>query len=298
VWVRDPHHTGPRTKELAVCEASGVELVWRIAALTDAVSVRELAGGHQSRVFVAERPGGRLVAKVRNAVDVDLAAVTARAEAVARLAAIDPWVCGPVALGDDLVTAFEADGGEYVLTCCDFVDGRAPDPTTPADAALMGRVLARLHATMATVDAAELPLVAALLTVQPDWDGPSQLLHGDFNAGNLRVVDGWCRIFDFDDSGRGPAAFDVANTLLMVQFDDATGGRPGTYEPFEEAFLAGYRAAADTPIDLDDVLALVDLRVDALERWLDQPDTAPIGIRTSSPEWHETLRAFIAHHRG
>ena len=150
---------------------------------------------------------------------------------------------------------------------------------------------------MATLDAGALPLVAAIRTVRPDWDGPVQLLHGDFNAGNLRVVDGWCRILDLDDCGRGPAAFDVANSLLMVRFDDATGGRPGTYASFEEAFLDGYRAAANTALDLDEVHALIDLRVDALEHWLDEPGTAPIGIRNSSQEWHATLRRFVSGHR-
>jgi Ser/Thr protein kinase RdoA (MazF antagonist) len=274
-----------------------VDLVWRIAALTGASSVRELGGGHQSRVFEVDRPEGRLVAKVRRADHVDRDLLEARLDTIDRLATVDPWVCGPVQVGGDLVTELECDGDAHLVTFGDFVDGRPPDPTAPADADLMGRVLARLHATMATVDASALPLVAALRTVQPDWDGPAQLLHGDFNAGNLRVVEGWCRVFDLDDCGRGPAAFDVANALLMVQFDDMTGDRPGTYEPFEAAFLAGYRAAADAPLDDHEVHALVDLRVDALEHWLDDPSTAPPGIRTASPEWHATLRAFVHDHR-
>ena len=274
-----------------------MDLVWRISALTGATSVAALPGGHQSRVFVVDRPEGRLVSKVRPAADVDREALTARLDVVDRLAAIDPWVCGPVRFDGDLVTEVEADGAAHLITWCDFIDGRSPDPTSPTDAAQMGSVLARLHATMATVDASALPLVAAIRTVHPDWDGPVQLLHGDFNAGNLRLTDGWCRIFDLDDCGRGPAAFDVANALLMVQFDDATGGQPGTYEPFEEAFLDGYRTAADAPPHLDEIRALVDLRVDALERWLNDPSTAPAGIRASSPAWHQTLRAFVADHR-
>lgn len=274
-----------------------MDLVWRIAGLTDAASVRELGGGHQSRVFVVERPDGPLVAKVRRAADVDRSLLEARLDATGRLATVDPWVCGPVRVGGALVTELECDGDEHLVTFCDFVDDRPPDPATTADADLMGRVLARLHATMATVDASALPLVAAIGTVRPGWDGSTQLLHGDFNAGNLRVVDGWCRTFDLDDCGRGPAAFDVANTLLMVRFDDMTGGNPGTYEPFEAAFLTGYRTAADEPPDLDEVHALVDLRVDALERWLDDPTSAPVGIRNATPEWHATLRAFVGDHR-
>ena len=274
-----------------------MDLVWRIAALTGATSVRALGGGHQSRVFAVDRPEGPLVAKVRPAADVDRDVLDARLQAVDQLAAIDPWVCGPVPFGGDLVTEIEADGTRQLVTWSELVDGRPPDPADPGDASLMGSVLARLHAAMATVDAGALPLVAAIRTVRPDWDGPVQLLHGDFNAGNLRVLDGWCRILDLDDCGRGPAAFDVANALLMVQFDDATGGRPGTFARFEEAFLDGYRVAAATALDLDEVHALIDLRVDALEHWLDEPSTAPAGIRASSPTWHGTLRTFVSNHR-
>jgi Ser/Thr protein kinase RdoA (MazF antagonist) len=111
------------------------------------------------------------------------------------------------------------------------------------------------------------------------------------------VVDGWCRVFDFDDCGYGPPAFDVANALLMVRFDDATSGRAAVCPTFEASFVAGYQAAADTPLDLEEVHDLVGLRVDALERWLDEPAQAPIGIRTASPEWHATLRAFVDDHR-
>jgi Ser/Thr protein kinase RdoA (MazF antagonist) len=282
---------------MPVCEAAHVDLVWRITALAGATSVVELSGGHQSRVFVADRPDGRVVVKVRRQADVDRAAVTARMAVVADLAAVDPQVCGPVPLGGVLVTELEDDGDAYVVTCCEHVDGPAPDPANPVDAALMGRALARLHRSMASLDPQPLPLVAALRTVRPDWDGPSQLLHGDFNAGNLRVVAGGCRIFDFDDCGYGPPVFDVANALLMVEFDDVTGGRSGAYASFEESFLAGYQGAAFAVVDTDELHAFVDLRVDALEHWLDHPDTAPAGIRHSSPAWHSTLRGFVSDHR-
>ena len=63
---------------------------------------------------------------------------------------------------------------------------------------------------------------------------------------------------------------------------------------FEEAFLRGYRTTSDELLDLATVDRFVDLRVDALSRWLDDPFTAPIGIRTATPEWHATLRAFVS----
>ena len=42
---------------------------------------------------------------------------------------------------------------------------------------------------------------------------------------------------------------------------------------------------------------MIALRIDALGRWLDDLSTAPIGIRTSSPEWLETLTTFVKSHR-
>jgi hypothetical protein len=41
---------------------------------------------------------------------------------------------------------------------------------------------------------------------------------------------------------------------------------------------------------------MIEVRVDALRSWLDDPSTAPIGIRTSSPEWRDVLRSFVAAH--
>jgi hypothetical protein len=40
--------------------------------------------------------------------------------------------------------------------------------------------------------------------------------------------------------------------------------------------------------------AMIELRRSALRYWLDHLDEAPIGIRSSSPEWHTTLRSFAA----
>ncbi|MBA2497152.1 MAG: phosphotransferase [Acidimicrobiia bacterium] len=79
-----------------------------------------------------------------------------------------------------------------------------------------------------------LPLVAGLDAVQPDREGPTQLLHGDFNAGNLR-------------------------------------------------------SAGGVSLEPDELRGLIDVRVTALQSWLDDLATAPIGIRRASPSWHETL---------
>ena len=105
------------------------------------------------------------------------------------------------------------------------------------------------------------------------------------------------RLIDFDDCGYGPVAFDVANALYMVLFDASVGDRPKLYATFRPGFLAGYRQAAGRPLDDGEVDGFIDARVAALGRWLDDLPNAPIGIRTSSPEWLQTLRAFVAGYR-
>ncbi len=82
----------------------------------------------------------------------------------------------------------------------------------------------------------------------------------------------------------------------MVLFDDVTQGG-SSFRQFEDAFLSGYGSAAGANLDRDELGRLIDLRVNALESWLDHPETAPVGICTSSPEWHTTLRSFVASHR-
>lgn len=101
------------------------------------------------------------------------------------------------------------------------------------------------------------------------------------------------RIFDFDDCGYGPPAFDVANALYMVLFDDLTARHPSVYRSFTDAFLSAYGRVSLDAVDPDDVSGFIDLRVAALQAWLDEPATAPLGIRNSPPSWHARLRSFI-----
>lgn len=144
-----------------------------------------------------------------------------------------------------------------------------------------------------------LPLVAALRAV-PDAEMPTaadrQLLHGDFGASNLRQTDGVIRIFDLDDCGYGPPAFDVANALYMVLFDSATHGTADIYGTFRPSFLDGYASTPGTGLAEESLDHFIDLRVRALGSWLHDLDSAPIGIRTASPAWRATLRTFVSNY--
>ena len=278
-----------------------MDLAERLAAALAVTEVVELVGGHQSRVFrVRSGDGASLVVKLLDAARVDRAALDARLDVTAALADLDDRVCRPRLLGGRRVTELTAsDGRTHHVVCFEFASGTPPDPADPADAAAMGVALAQLHGSMRRLPAAALPVVHALRTVpdDPAAVGAHQLLHGDFGADNLRIAGGVMRIFDFDDCGYGPPAFDVANALYRVLFDSVTTvttGATGTYERFRANFVDGYVGASGAPLP-DEVLdAFIGLRVRALGAWLDDLDGAPIGIRDASPAWHATLRTFVA----
>lgn len=277
-----------------------MELSERLVDLLNASAVEELTGGYQARVFqVIDRGGNRRIAKVLDASLVERIDVEMRVDVVAALADLDPRVCRPLAIGSRLVADVAIDEAHAgLITCFEYAEGTAPDLADPNDVARMGQALAELHISMSRLQPTPLPPVAPLRTADRDERRPEQLLHGDFNSGNLRQSDGAIRIFDFDDCGYGPPSFDVANTLYMVLFDAFVDRDPKAYPLFKEAFVDGYRETADHDLDDIELNEFVDARIAILEHWLDDLTSAPIGIRTATPAWHAVLRSFIDARRG
>ena len=270
----------------------------RVLDLSGAASAEEVAEGHQSRVFeLMHVDGQRLVAKVLDASLVDVDVVVARFDAVAELADLDPRVCRPIRIGGNLVNVIADDSGRSaLLLCSEFAEGVGFDVASSSDAELMGATLAGLHRSLALVPAPGIPEVAALRAVRSDVNEEFQLLHGDFNSGNLRRTGSMVRVFDFEDCGYGPRSFEIANALYMVLFDASIEDELDRYRTFETAFLSGYETEDGHDVDRRCVEHFVDLRVRALECWLDDLPSAPIGIRTATPQWHQTLRSFVSSH--
>ena len=123
--------------------------------------------------------------------------------------------------------------------------------------------------------------------------GPRQLLHGDYSNANVMFSAGLVRVFDFDDCGYGPVEFEVGNTLYMVLFDAAMSSKMPEYERFRNWFVAEYRSTSGHQLPDHHLDTAIARRVDALRRWVERPETAPIGIRTATPAWLESLRAFV-----
>jgi Ser/Thr protein kinase RdoA (MazF antagonist) len=252
--------------------------------------IDELRAGKQSRVFDAVLDGQRIALKLTESLLADRSALASRLEAVASLGAGYPDVVQPIRIDG----AFVQPIGDWLMTATTFIEGEQLDAGSADDARVLGRSLAGLHAAMHELRPREIPTIAALETsglvgARSEW----QLLHGDFGTQNVIVTPTMLRIFDFDDCGYGPIEYDVANSLYMEFFESDVTGHRDADETFRPAFLAGYAEGSERELDIDTVDAMIGIRITALGRWLADLDRAPIGIRTSSPEWLETLSSFV-----
>lgn len=250
----------------------------------------ELQGGHQSRVFLAERFGERVVVKLTDGRFVD-DSFRQRIEMSASLATVDESVVGPITTDAGLVADLEG----WLAVVYPFVTGRMPAITDERDVRLMATTLADLHRSLRSLDAVELPPVVALADRTTDMTGfgEPQLLHGDFSPTNLLFSIDAIAVIDFAECGRGPVEFEVGNTLYMVLFDAAMSSQMDRFRQFRAWFVDSYRSASGRAVDDALLDRSIQLRVDALEHWLNDPESAPIGIRTATPTWRNTLRSLL-----
>lgn len=256
--------------------------------------VAQLHTGKQSRVFDALLSEERSAIKLTESRLTDIAVLTSRMETVEILGASLPSVVAPTRIDGALVQPI----GDWLMTATPFIAGERLDENTEGDAVRLGSALAHLHSAMRQLEMSEIPTIAALVSTAADVDRTGwQLLHGDFSSQNVIATPETLRIFDFDDCGYGPTQYDIANSLYMVLFDADVTKRPELYDAFRPAFLAGYEDGSNCRVADATIDEMIALRIDALGRWLDDLSTAPIGIRTSSPEWLETLTTFVTSHR-
>ena len=186
--------------------------------------------------------------------------------------------------------------GEWRAVAYPFVEGSTPDIAVEDDVARMAAVLASLHQALGTIEPCELPLVAALVDSERPARGlfgKDQLLHGDFSSANVLFAADGVKVFDYDDCGYGPIEFEIGNCLYMVLFDATMAGDLPRSVRFRRWFVDAYERGAGLSLDPAALDAAIGLRKAALGRWVDDPEHAPIGIRTASPQWRARLRDFV-----
>lgn len=242
-------------------------------------------------MFRTSLDGDAIVVKLTDSRLVD-ASFSLRIDLLASVSKVSASVVAPVPIRSALVNRLD----RWLVVAFPLLVGEAPDVTSRRDVTELASTLAELHHVLARHGPVDLPAVAALRDhdARPgNGFGPAQLLHGDFSNVNTLRVNGRLRVFDFDDCGLGPIEFEVGNTLYMVLFDAWMTSDPASYERFRTWFVDAYRSASDRPVTDAALDAAIQIRVGALDRWLSVPESAPIGIRTSTPEWRDTLRAFV-----
>jgi SAM-dependent methyltransferase len=252
-----------------------------------------LHGGHQSVVHRANRGGEDIVVKSELRPDPWL---EQRMDVVAAAAEANPEVVPPLRTEGELVVG--VGGRRCVLH--PFIKGTPADLGSPDTAESMGRVLARLHDTLRSIDGAGLPDVAALRACKrpgdPEPAGRRQLIHGYFATSNLIETGQGLRVIDFGELGVGTCAFDIANTLFMERFSATLAGRGEGFDRFAAVFVAAYVDESGVHIPDDVIEAGVAIRRMALGRWLQDLEHAPAGIARSSGSWRNTLRRFAETH--
>lgn len=248
----------------------------------------EIHGGHQSRVFHADGSMGAVVVKLTGRRYTGGAHLR-RIEILAELAEMNDAVVGPMPMEWGLV----GEAGEWLVVCYPLIEGSPPDVENPGEVVATARTLVALHGSLAPIDASPLPPVATLRHGD-SVDSNIQLIHGDFAPSNLIVTSGGIRVIDFDDCGTGTIEFDVGNSLYLELFDRWLAHDLDGYHRYRDLFVDAYRDAASAELDEAAVAEATRLRIRALGRWLDDPDGAPIGIRTASAAWRNRLRSFVA----
>lgn len=250
--------------------------------------VRELHAGHQSKVFVASGPAGRVVVKFIEASDND-GLIRTRVELTRRLTELNPAVVGPIDMGFGLVAEIDP----WQVICYPFVAGTEPNPSDQDEVEAMAVTLAALHRSLATLTEFDLPPVRALQAAPEHALHHGQIIHGDYASANLIVTPDGIRVIDFADCGRGTVELEIGNSLYMVLFDAWHNNNSEIYHRFRSGFIDSYQMVASHELDHTAVDDAIEMRTEALRGWLADPNQAPAGIRAASPEWRERLEVFV-----
>jgi Ser/Thr protein kinase RdoA (MazF antagonist) len=121
-------------------------------------------------------------------------------------------------------------------------------------------------------------------------------MHGDFELDNLRFSDQGVAIFDFDESGHGPAACDIALATRALHGEEGADPEPRLYAEF----LIGYRSQNEFTEEEEAAVKTYSLHHSA--RRAQDRSILDEGFRPSDPLWQQELHDEILagnawHHR-
>ena len=284
-------------------------------AKLDFNDVKPVEAGEQNFVYTCSLHLEDGILKVTDARHRSLVDLQAQTDMLSALKQHSTLVCAPVEVREDqAVLGLTVDNLTFYVTAYPFAVGETVDITNPEHAHLMGRSLAHLHSALRILEPYPFRQIGTQDTRTPierlaqqttgvkqiydrvvrHFDAADrQLLHGDFNAGNLKIKAGQVTVFDFDNCAYGSTTYELADALYMVLFDQATRGELPVYIRFRETFLQAYQEASELRVEGQTIDDLIGYRVLTLASWLAEPGDAPLFIRQSSAAWLSTLNGFV-----
>ncbi|WP_457967579.1 phosphotransferase [Arthrobacter sp. D1-29] len=221
------------------------------------------------------------------------------------------WVARPLpSSSGDRVPTVVTSFGPMSAMLVEEAPGLALDAEslTPERARQWGQALARFHAAAPRIDSAEphifsheglltgpLAHLRGLLRAVETPGYRRVAMHGDFELDNLRFTDYGVAIFDFDESGCGPAACDVALATRALHGEEGAEPEPGLYAEF----LIGYRSKNEFTAEEEAAVKTYSLHHSA--RRSQDRSILDEGFRPSDPLWqqelHDEIQAANAWHR-
>lgn len=276
--------------------------------------VKVISEGKQNYVYSSLMRGKTTILKVTDARHRRLEALQIQSEMLKELSSYSSAVCAPIDILHRFpIVELKINDLDFYVIAYPFAKGVTADINNPDHVDLMGTSLAILHNAMnelklyafdGIIEMSKSAAIAQVLfqlkgaetilanAIKHFEDCDMQLLHGDFNAGNLKVNGAQVRIFDFDNCVYGSTSYELAAALYMVLFGQVTQGELSVYHDFKKVFLEAYERTNPSAVDLHVINDLISYRVLLLASWLAQPDNAPLFIRQSSQQWLTTLKQF------
>ena len=198
------------------------------------------------------------------------------------------------------------------ITFFEQAKGQYPDLNCRNDVAIIAKCLAQLHHETSIHPqrySRRLADESPYFQIEPDsqysgsfdvldwWENLKKenrsygLIHGDFNASNMKLYNGQVKLFDFDDCCYHWYDYEIANTIYMFMFANRKSAIEKTIEFFDLFLLECSRHKSTS---FENVKHFITYRVCLLNTWIKNTSKAPLFIKTAQKEWIDELNGFIA----
>jgi Ser/Thr protein kinase RdoA (MazF antagonist) len=255
--------------------------------MIDGIIILEHIRTCQNHVFKATLDGDTCILRLTDLAHRSVKRLQAEIDLLTDLHLVTTLTIAPMQfLSGKFIETVTYQGMHYNAAIFPFVNGSPSNMKSFAEACYSGALLAQLHTVLAGLDKQyDLP------ARQHTSDSARQLIHGDFNPTNVLSTNSSSVVIDFEDACYSTYEYELANSIYMTMFDYRHHPIQFRDSEFINGFLSGYTSHKE--IDRQGVRAGMDERVAMLQRWLSEPDSAPLSIASSPESWKQELANFV-----